>query len=180
MSELLKRITRYTNKSIGIIVDRHAPPPSGKLTVDPEGEYMEFKELKEMVDVGLLIELTPELNELHQDGYAQRGLIRDIGALGYESFDQVMEILRRNRDQILQPREFEVWNIGWRDNGGGADASLLGKAIAHSFREACEAVKKQLGQHKTEDWRFDSNVGKWRDYCGYLVDNESKAREFLG
>lgn len=97
---ILSRITRYTTKGPSIVLDRFAPPPTGKLTVDPEGEYMSFVDLVTLLKLGALVELTEDLSELILDGEAHRSLMHNIGNLGYESFEQVMEVLKNNQPAL--------------------------------------------------------------------------------
>lgn len=95
----LNLIKRYTSKAIGIIVDRHAPPPTGKLTEDPQGEWMKWNDLAILYNKGVLIEKSEALDELVADGHAHRAFIRDVTALGYEDFDQLMQVLKEHRSQ---------------------------------------------------------------------------------
>lgn len=171
----LNLIKRYTSKAIGIIVDRHAPPPSGKLTEDPQGEWMKWNDLAILYNKGILIEKSEALDELVADGHAQRALIRDITAIGYTDFEQVMSVLRECRDHILRPREFEIWTIGYRATGEEQPPFLLGKATAISFNEACAKLKAELGTHKTKDWTVDEH-GRHSDWCGYLRATEAEAK----
>lgn len=175
----LNLIKRYTSKAVGIIVDRHAPPPSGKLTEDPQGEWMKWNDLAILYNKGVLIEKSEALDELVADGHAQRAFMRDVQALGYEDFDQVMKVLKDNREQVIQPREFEIWSVGYVATGEHQPAFLVGKAIALSFNEACVKLKAELGLHKTNDWKVDAS-GAWSDWCGRLRSSEAEAKAVFG
>lgn len=175
----LSLIKRYTSKAADIILDRHAPPPSGKLTEDPQGEWMKWNDLAILYNKGVLIEKTVALDELVADGHAQRAFMRDVQALGYEDFDQVMKVLKDNREQVVQPREFEIWSVGYVATGEHQPASLLGKATALSFNEACAKLKAELGPHKTKDWHVDA-VGAWSDWCGHLCSDGAEAKAVFG
>lgn len=169
----LKLIKRYTSKAIGIIVDRHAPPPTGKLTEDPEGEWIKWNDVAVLYNKGVLIEKTHELDELVADGHAQRAFIRDVTALGYEDFDQVMQVLREQRATVLKERSFEIWTKGYQATGEYAPPALIGTATALCFEEACRKLYdayRTAGSHKLNDWKFDPKTNRWSDYCGYLVE----------
>lgn len=173
----LKLIKRYTSKAIGIILDRHAPPPTGKLTEDPEGEWMRWNDLAILYNKGVLIEKTEALDELVADGHAQRALIRDIEAMGYTDFDTVMSVLREFRATVLEPREFEVWDVGYQATGEYAPPTCLGKTIAICFEEACRELynaERAAGSHRFTDWKFDERSKTWSNYCGTLVHTEPK------
>lgn len=175
----LSLIKRYTSKAASIIVDRHAPPPTGKLTEDPQGEWMKWNDLAILYNKGVLIEKSEALDDLVADGHAQRAFIRDATALGYESFDQVMAVLKECREHLLVPKEFEIWSVGYVATGERQPASLLGKATALSFNEACVKLKAELGPHKTKDWKVDP-IGAWSDWCGYLCSNGDEAKAVFG
>lgn len=177
---IITKMQRFTNKSIGIILDRHnIPPPAQKLTLDTEGEYVEFKELKGMLDTGLLIEMSAELQETFLDAQAQRSLIATLTGMGYEDFDQVLQVLKEQRSTVLKPREFEVWMEGWQDNGHHEKARLLGKGVGYSFSEAVLNLKEQLGP-KAKGWVHDVSTNRWSDYSCSFYDNETDARRFVG
>lgn len=176
MSNLFKSITRYTAKAIGIIVDRHAPVPSGKLTVDPQGEYMEVKDLVSLLQMGVLIELTPELNELLKDGDAQRALLRDLTALGYEDFDQVMKVLKDQRGTVLKERKFEVWSNLYQATGEYHPPVCYGVVEAISFEEACLKLydlERTKGSHKYNGWTYHEKSNTWSDHTGRLKPNNT-------
>lgn len=178
-TNVFKRLERFTIKPIGIIVDRHAPPPTGEPTRDPKGEWMKVQHLANIIALGGLMIVDEPLVEHLKDGDAQRALMRDLTDLGYDDFDQVMTVLRNNREQVLKLREFEVWMEGYRATGEDAKARLLGKGVGFSFKEACENLKEQLGPHKTSDWRIDSE-GRYSNWgCG-LYATEAEARAFNG
>lgn len=171
----LNLIKRYTAKAAGIIVDRHAPAPTGKLTEDPQGEWMKWNDLAILYNKGILIEKTEALDELVADGHAQRAFIRDATAIGYTDFDEIMRVLKECRDHVLVEREFEIWSVGYRDNGNHTPPFLLGKAKAMSFNEACVKLKTELGPQKTDDWKVDQ-YGRHSDWCGYLRASEVEAQ----
>lgn len=178
-ADIFKRIQRYTIKPIGIILDRHAPPPTGEPTIDPEGEWMKCDQLNNIIAMGGLIQHNPELEELLLDGQAQRSLINTLTGMGYTDFDQVIKVLRDQRTTVLSQREFEVWMEGWQDNGGIQTAQLLGKGVGYSFSEAVADLKEKLGR-KAKDWRHDVVKNKWSDYGCDFYDNEKDARAFVG
>lgn len=92
-TNVFKRLTRYTIKPPGIILDRHAPPPTGEPVVDPKGEWMKVQQLANIIALGGLMIVDESLVELLKDGEAQRALIRDLTAMGFETFDEVMAVL---------------------------------------------------------------------------------------
>lgn len=173
----LKLIKRYTSKAVGIILDRHAPPPTGKLTEDPEGEWMRWNDLAILYNKGVLIEKTEALDELVADGHAQRALIRDIEAMGYTDFDTVMSVLREFRTTVLEEREFEVWDVGYNDMGNITSPTCLGKVVAICFEAACRELydnERKAGSHRFSDWKFDERTKTWSNYCGQLVPTKPK------
>ena len=170
---VLKLIKRYTTKAIGIIVDRHAPPPTGDLTMDAEGEWMKYNDLLILIQQGALLEVSTQLMDELEDGRSQRAFMRDVTALGYEDFDQVMQVLREQRTTVLKERTFEIWTKGYQATGEYAPPALVGTAIALSFEEACRKFyndTRASGSHKLNDWKFDPKTNRWSDYCGHLVD----------
>lgn len=178
-ANIFKRITRYTIKPIGIVLDRFAAPPPSEPTIDPEGEWMKCDQLNGIINTGGLIEYTPELKELLLDGDAQRAFIRDVTALGYTDFNQVMEILRNNRHQLLDEREFEIWSQGYNEMGNQSPPYLIAKVAAYSFEEACRKHvedQKASGSHKAQDWTQDPLTGSWRNYCGALKPSEESCK----
>lgn len=170
----LTLIKRYTSKAVGIIVDRHAPPPTGKLIEDPQGEWMRWNDLAILYNKGILIEKSEALDDLVADGHAQRAFIRDATALGYTSFDEIMQVIKECRDHVLSPKEFEIWCTGYRATGEHQSPWLYGKVTAMSFNEACAKLKVELGEHKTKDWTVD-NFGRHSDWCGLLWPSEAEA-----
>lgn len=92
-TNVFKRLTRYTIKPPGIILDRHAPPSTGEPVVDPKGEWMKVQQLANIIALGGLMIVDEPLVELLKDGEAQRALIRDLTAMGFETFDEVMAVL---------------------------------------------------------------------------------------
>ncbi len=178
-TNVFKRLTRYTIKSPGIIVDRHAPPPTGEPVVDPKGEWMKVQQLANIIALGGLMIVDERLVEHLKDGDAQQALMRDLKALGYENFDQVMHVLKEYRSNVLSFREFEVWMEGWQDNGHHEKARLLGKGVGYSFQEAVGTLKEQLGD-KAKDWIYDPHVKRWSDYGCTFYDNEITARRGFG
>ncbi|ABY63271.1 hypothetical protein ST201phi2-1p448 [Pseudomonas phage 201phi2-1] len=179
-TNVFKRLTRYTIKPIGIILDRHAPPPSGEPVVDPKGEWMKVQQLANIIALGGLMIVDEDLVEHLKDGDAQRALMRDLTALGYDDFEQVMQVLKEQRGTVLKLREFEVWMEGYRATGEDAKAHLLGKGVGYSFNEAVKNLKEQLGEHKTKEWRYNPNTGLWSNWGCTLYDNETEARKFNG
>lgn len=174
---IITKMQRFTNKSIGIILDRHnIPPPAQKLTLDTEGEYVEFKELKGMLDTGLLIEMSAELQETFLDAQAQRSLITTLTNMGYEDFDQVLQVLREQRATVLKERSFEIWSVGYQATGEFTPPNRVATTTALSFEEACRKLHdayKANGVHSgPASWIFDEETLRWRDYCGYLVDTK--------
>lgn len=178
-ANIFKRITRYSLKPPSIILNINAPIPTGDPVVDPEGEWMKCDQLNGIITAGGLLESTPALLEELKDGEAQRALMRTLTQLGYQDFDQVMEVLRNNREQVLKLREFEIWMEGWQDNGNHEKARLLGKGVGLSFHEAVLNLKEQLGPHKTSDWRQWPD-GTWHSYLCTFYDNEADARKGFG
>lgn len=92
-TNVFKRLTRYTIKTPGIILDRHSPPPTGEPVIDPKGEWMKVQQLANIIAMGGLMIVDEPLVELLKDGEAQRALIRDLTAMGFETFDEVMAVL---------------------------------------------------------------------------------------
>ncbi len=178
--KVLSIIKRFTVEKAAIIVDRLAPPPTGKLIESEKGEWMKFSDLYTLMKEGVLIEVTPELQELVLDGKSQREFVEAVKAMGYKEFDEIMDILRRNVGQLKEPRVFQVWSEGWQDNGGGSGAMFLGCATATNFNEACRILKIELGPERTKDWKCDPKTGRYSNYCGDLHDNEYDARKFFG
>lgn len=172
MSEFLKSLKRYAAKGPSIVVDRFAPAPTGKLEIDPNGEYVEFRDILTALSLGVLVELNEDLVDLHADGHAQRALMRDLTALGFDSFEQVMECLEKNRATVLKSREFEIWDVGYQATGEYAPPTLLGKAVGLSFKDACDALygaEVAKGSHRFNDWEYNERQRCWRNYCGNLV-----------
>jgi len=93
-TNVFKRLERYTIKPIGIIVDRHSPPPTGEPTLDPKGEWMKVQHLANIIALGGLMIVDEPLVEQLKDGDAQQALMRDLTNLGYEDFEQVMDVLQ--------------------------------------------------------------------------------------
>lgn len=93
----LNIIKRYTLKAATeIVVDRHAPPKMS-LVESPTGELMHFNDLLVLAQSGVLIELNAELVEQLEDGKSQQAFVRDVTALGYKDFDQIMQVLTINK-----------------------------------------------------------------------------------
>lgn len=180
MSDLLKRITRYTTKGPSIVVDRFAATPPGKLTVDTEGEYMTFADLVALMKLGALVEVTDDLKELLDDGAAQRGLMRDIGNMGYQDFEQVMTILKNNRQQLLDKKEFEIWIEGYKATGESAKASLVSKETAFSFHEAVQQYVNSLEPDQAKYWNYSKEHNVWTMWGCRAFDNETEARKAFG
>jgi hypothetical protein len=141
---------------------------------------MKWNDLAILYNKGVLIEKSEALDELVTDGHSQRAFVRDATALGYEDFDQIMSVLKECRDHILRPREFEIWSVGWRDNGNHEPPSLIGRETALSFREACEKLVITIGPKKTDQLRFDPATGRYSNYCGELQSSEAAARAVFG
>lgn len=177
---VLRRIDRYATEKVGIILDRHAPPPTGKLTKDPAGEWIKLKDIQVLLRMGGLLEASDELTERLLDGHAQQAFIRDVTNLGYTDFDQVMEILKNNRHQLLDIKEYEIWTEGYRATGEEQNASLLGKASGFSFKEACDAFHAQLDEPKKNIWSYHPDSGTWSVWGCRLFDNETDARKSFG
>lgn len=93
-TNVFKRLTRYTIKPPGIILDRHAPQATGEPVIDPKGEWMKVQQLANIIALGGLLIVDEPLVELLKDGEAQRALIRDLTAMGFETFDEVMAVLK--------------------------------------------------------------------------------------
>lgn len=89
-------------------------------------------------------------------------------------------------------KEYEVWSQGWSSSDGNAQAHLIGKTIARSFRQAChiimcqkylENIKKVNDPNYKEyfnpdRWDYDSKgITVWG--CS-LYDNEADARKSFG
>lgn len=178
-TNVFKRLTRYTIKPPGIILDRHAPPPTGEPVIDPKGEWMKVQQLANIIALGGLMIVDEELVEHLKDGDAQRALIRTLTGFGYDDFDQVIQVLREQRSTVLKLREFEVWVEGWQDNGHHEKARLLGKGVGYSFSEAVANLKEQLGD-KAKGWEHDPSTNRWSDYSCTFYDNEKDARRFVG
>lgn len=176
----LALIKRYTSKPIGIIVDRHAPPPSGKLTEDPQGEWMKWNDLAILYNKGILIEKTETLDELVADGHAQRALIRDITSLGYDDFEQVMKVLKDNREQVITERKFEIWQGGYSATGNDIKARLIYKVVAFSFNEACQKLRDSRVPYHDESWIYRGATDTWYLDGRTIYDNEKDARKFNG
>lgn len=177
---LLSRITRYTTKGPSIVVDRFAATPAGKLTVDTQGEYMAFVDLVVLMRMGALMEVTPDLQERLLDGDAQRGLMRDIGNLGYTDFEQVMEILKNNRHQLLDKKEYTIWVEGHQATGEKSTATLAGKETAFSFHEAIQQHVNSLGPDAAKYWHYVKDTNTWTMWGCRAFDNEVDARKAFG
>ncbi|ARV77085.1 hypothetical protein PHABIO_457 [Pseudomonas phage Phabio] len=177
--EILKRFTRYNVYKPTIVLSANAPKPTGDMVVDPKGEYIKAEQLTLVMAAGGLIHVTPEVQEHLVDGNAQKALIRDLGKLGYTDFDQVMKVLTDQRDAVIEPREFEIWVEGWRDNGNDEKAHLIGKATARSFFDAVVELRRTLGD-KAKDWKYHKPSGEWSSYGCTFFDNEKDARKFNG
>lgn len=173
-------IKRYKPGAPGIITDRFAPPRVTELVEDAGGKWMKFNDLLILIKKGALLEMSQPLSELIDDGQSQQAFVRDVTALGYTDFDQILKVLKECREHVLVEREFEIWNIGWKDNGGGNPPVMLGKETALSFREACEKLVVTIGPKKTDQLKFDKATGKYSDYCGELVSSEAEAKAALG
>lgn len=96
-TNVFKRLIRYTIKPAGIIVDRHSPPPTGEPVIDPKGEWMKVQQLANIIVMGGLMIVDERLVEHLKDGDAQQALMRDLEALGYESFEEVMAVLKEHK-----------------------------------------------------------------------------------
>jgi hypothetical protein len=70
---------------------------------------------------------------------------------------------------------WEVWAEGYRATCESGDATLLGKAEANTFEEACRKVAEQRGMHLT--FSIDRPPAYWG--CR-LFDNEKDARKAFG
>lgn len=177
--DIFKRITRYTFKPIGIIVDRMAPP-NNEPTVDPEGEWMKCEQLNNIISLGGLIEYTPELKELLLDGHAQRGLIRDIGNLGYTDFEQVMEILKNNRHQLLDTTKYEIWSEGYQASPDKGTATKHATVEGFCFHDAIAKYVATLAPENAKHWHYFKDRNEWTmDGCK-TFDNEADARKSYG
>lgn len=177
--EILKRFTRYNVYKPTIVLSVNAPKPTGDMVIDPKGKYITAEQLSLVIAAGGLLPFSPELQEQLIDGNAQKALIRDLGKLGYKDFDQVMKVLAEQRDAVIEPKEFEIWMEGWRDNGNDEKAQLLGKATARSFFDAVVELRRSLGD-KAKDWKYHQPSGEWSSYSCTFYDNEKDARKFNG
>lgn len=92
----LKLIKRYTLKTIGIITDLRAPPPTGKPTEAADGEWMKWNDLAILYNKGILIEKTEALDELVADGHAHRAFIKAATGMGYTEFDEIVKVLEEH------------------------------------------------------------------------------------
>lgn len=104
-TNVFKRLTRYSIKPPGIIIDRHAPRAVGEPTIDPDGEWMKCDQLNNLIALGGLLEMSQPLSDLIDDGKSHQAFIRDVTALGYDNFDQIMEVLKKNREHVIQHDE---------------------------------------------------------------------------
>lgn len=172
--DILKRFMRYTLKSPAIITN---PPQPSKMVADPEGEYILVDQLVGAIQSNGLLIKTPELDEMFEDGKAQRALIRDLDKLGYEDFDTVMKVLRQQRDSVLHEREFEIWREGYQATGEHQTAQLVGKATAISFYETVVKLRKETPDN---DWLYDEASGTWSSYGCQFYKTEAEARAFFG
>lgn len=141
-------------------------------------KYISLDEYQVAVNKGEIIKRTKALDEQLEDGLAHRALIRDIGDLGFEDFDQVMALLKAHRGEVLQPREFEVWVEGYQATGEHNTAHLVGKAMGYSFRDAVHNLKATFDPKTTRDWSIDGPV--MNIWGCTLYDNETDARKAFG
>lgn len=180
-ANIFKRITRYTIKPAGIILDRHAPLPTGEPTIDPEGEWMKCDQLNNIIHAGGLIEYTSDLKERLLDGDAHRGLLRELDNLGYDDFEQVLTILKNNRHQILDKKKYEIWMEGFSATGQEGKAQLVVSNIeAFSFHEACSIHFSKLTKEESEYWSYSKQSNTWAIWGCRLFDNEIDARKNFG
>lgn len=173
---ILSRFQRYTLKSPSIILSSNVPPAPAKMVADTEGEYILVDQLLGAIRSGGLLINDKWMQEHIADGDAQKALVRDLTILGYDDFDQVMEILKEVRDLRVKEREFEVWCEGYRATGEDQKAHLIGKATARSFHDAVLILQKE--QHR--QWQYDEKEGTWSTYSCKFYDNEKDARRFNG
>ena len=117
-----------------------------------------------------------EVAALRVDAQAHRQLLKDLEALGYDNFEQVMTVLKNNRVGTLVEREFDIWVEGYAATGEHSPARFLGKARGYNFRSACIAYIDSLDEHKRKDWNED-RTAIWG--CR-LFDNEAAARKSYG
>lgn len=177
--DLFKRITRYTFKPIGIIVDRMAPP-NNEPTVDPEGEWMKCEQLNNIIYAGGVLVNTPEVAEMAMDAAAQRGLMRDLSNLGYIDFEQVMTILKNNRHQLLDQKEYEIWIEGYATTGNISEAVRVTKEKAFSFHEAIQQYVNSLEPEQAKRWNYSKDLNVWTMWGCRVFDNETDARKAFG
>lgn len=172
----LKLFTRYSVNKPTILLHANSVPQTGTLTVDPEGDLITVDQLINVIAGGGLIEATPELQEHLIDGNAQKALIRDLGKLGYEGFDQVMQVLTEQRDKVVSIRAFEIWLEGTSES---TKATLLGKVEARSFYDA--VVKFKAGDDESfYAWSYHQPSGGWTKGNANIHDNEIDARKRFG
>mgnify|MGYP001558715694 CR=1 FL=1 len=73
------------------------------------------------------------------------------------------------------PKIIPVWIEGWRDNGGGADATFKGYGVGHDLQEAIKELsdRAQLHIHKKD-------INRLMVWGCRFFDNEADARKSFG
>lgn len=86
----------------------------------------------------------------------------------------IQELDRGDKRFVPGGRDWEVWAEGYAATGESGGATLLGHAIARTFREACDKVAGELSDPKLYN-------SKQLTYWGCrLYDNEADARKAFG
>lgn len=75
--------------------------------------------------------------------------------------------------------QYQIWAEGYRANGDGSGAVLLGTAPGNTFAEACKAFYQSLPPGQKRWYYLVEGVPKTFYGCR-LFDNEAAARQSFG
>ena len=176
---ILKLIKRWSPNSPQILLSPQAVPAKTEMVLDMEkGEYMRFNDLLILLQNMALVEMNKDLSERLADGNAQQMLLKRLSKMGYEDFDQVMQVLNEQRGTVLKQKEYEIWQEGYVATGESQQAYLRGKATGYSFLDAVDNYISSQSSDVKDCFNADLDVATiWG--CR-LFDNEADARKFNG
>lgn len=124
-------------------------------------------------------------------------IFKDKPQITGQEMDDVLWVDTKNKPQKrfdpVELKDYEVWMEGYAVTGNSADASLVGKVKARSFKEACHILmcKKYLKQveqehspkyegYRGDPDRWDYNPQRGTVWACRLFDNEADARKSFG
>lgn len=93
-----------------------------------------------------------------------------------KSLPTAVDLVRSVIGHPNEPKEYEVWMEGWMATGEINQAQLLGKVIAHSFKEAKLLVYNKQTPAEQRHW----NKEKTSVWGCKLYRTEAEARKFCG